>query len=161
MQKFHGSHPLLGISTEPSIWVHVWHTVWSWSKCSTVRLITSKAFCIERFFLCPRCGPPLKKGKTRIFHGLHQVWTLWFCMLVDWYVKFVLTSNFMLSSLLCLYVAGSSSLFLTVSTPVLHCPCLHSLLHSPVLPAPCCKWRGCEQVCPKGAVLWIAASWMS
>uniref|UniRef100_A0A8C0VMU8 Cytosol aminopeptidase n=1 Tax=Cyanistes caeruleus TaxID=156563 RepID=A0A8C0VMU8_CYACU len=52
--------------------LHVWHTVWSWSKCSTVRFITGKVFCIERIFLCPRCGPSLKKGKTRIFHGLHQ-----------------------------------------------------------------------------------------
>uniref|UniRef100_A0A803VQX6 Cytosol aminopeptidase n=1 Tax=Ficedula albicollis TaxID=59894 RepID=A0A803VQX6_FICAL len=59
-------------SAETSIPVHVWHIMWSWSKCSTVRLITGKTFSIEIIFLCPRCGPPLKKGKTRIFHGLHQ-----------------------------------------------------------------------------------------
>lgn len=104
MQKFHGTCPLFWISTEPSIPVHVWHTVWSWSKCGAVTTcITSKAFCTERISLCPRCGPPLKKGKTRVFHGLHQVWTLWFCVLLGWCVKFVLMPDFTLHSLLCLY----------------------------------------------------------
>ena len=32
----------------------------------------------ERSFLCCRCGPPLKKGKARVFHGLHQVRTVGF-----------------------------------------------------------------------------------